>query len=971
MSLNGWKLNNHERLAIFKTLTGWYFFGAALIPLLFGGIVMLGWYIRIPELIQINPAFVPMQFNTALGFLMLAMALLAIGFAYTRIAAALALLVVSLASATMGQYLYGFDLGLDQAFMQHYITVETSHPGRMAPNTALCFILTGLAVIISCLPLEKQKVDNPFILLASAVFCLGLLSFVGYLGSVVSAYGWGSYTKMAVHTAVGFIFSGLALLFFALSQKSYSVARQELYQTWLIPVGVFIVVLTAVTFDGERERRMAKHMEREARGLQEQLQNALNVFDKALYRKAMRREADEEKYRRDSRYYLDHFYGLEATGQLSQSGDASKWESNTRLPLSQERYKLLAKKVSLFSSPNAVFSIWVGDQQYLAFSVFVGIDNELYQYMVSLVSIEKIIQSIRKKATYEGFNLEVYVDNDEEPVPHSRLRVDHRFHYEGVNWLLRIDSTDRFDNEFVDGSDGIIVSLVGLFVLALYILQALYIRVRREASTSENLFNQLDRTLNAMIDCVIVIDKYGNIKQVNDAAVTLFGYSKEELLGQNVKCLMPEPYFHQHDQFLENFRKTGEKKILGEPRALKAKKKNGDVFPISLLITKSSGEGEEHFFTGVIHDLSDLNKTIQNKLELEALLNTAMDSSPIGWVILDAHGHIDYANRVLCEWVGLKLDKVIGETYNNIAVLTQGEDFSTAIPTLFKGEEKSLQMEITFVDYYGLTHFGVLSASSVDDEEGKPVKIVAQIVDISRQKNLENDLRVRNSQLERSNQELDQFAYVASHDLKSPLNAIEKLTGWIQEDCGNILPETSKPHLELLKGRVKRMAKLLDDLLMYSRVGRVEYTATEVNLAAMCEDIFNLLNVPSGFEIKAEDKPLLLPPVPFELVLRNLISNAIKHHDKDKGLIEISVEEKNSYYVIQVKDDGPGIPEKLHAKALEMFQTLKPRDEVEGSGMGLALCKKTVEFYGGSLEIQSDGRCGTVIFFSWLKGSRG
>ncbi|MBA6391320.1 CHASE domain-containing protein [Colwellia sp. BRX10-3] len=227
------------------------------------------------------------------------------------------------------------------------------------------------------------------------------------------------------------------------------------------------------------------------------------------------------------------------------------------------------------------------------------------------------------------------------------------------------------------------------------------------------------------------------------------------------------------------------------------------------------------------------------------------------------------------------------------------------------------------------------------------------------------ELKINTRRLIKSNQDLEQFAYVASHDLKSPLNAIRKLISWISEDCEKILPDSSKEHLKLLNNRSERMNKLLDDLLDYARIGRHEYKANPLDLKATAQEIFSLLDHPKAFDLSVDKQVLLIPRTPIEIVLRNLISNAIKHHDKLTGHIKISYKAVDNMHHISVEDDGPGIPSELFDKAVEMFQTLRPRDKVEGSGMGLSLSKKTIEHYGGSLIIESDGIRGTTIVVIW------
>jgi signal transduction histidine kinase len=162
------------------------------------------------------------------------------------------------------------------------------------------------------------------------------------------------------------------------------------------------------------------------------------------------------------------------------------------------------------------------------------------------------------------------------------------------------------------------------------------------------------------------------------------------------------------------------------------------------------------------------------------------------------------------------------------------------------------------------------------------------------------------------------------------------------------------------------MEALLDALLEYSRAGRVAADVTEVDRAAIVHGIADSLGLADRFTISLGDLPRLTTArTPFEQVLRNLIGNAVKHHDKDSGRIAISAMQGDDAVEFSVADDGPGIPEQFRDKVFGMFQTLKPRDEVEGSGMGLALVKKIVEHYGGSVAIHAAQPRGTEVRFTW------
>jgi signal transduction histidine kinase len=235
---------------------------------------------------------------------------------------------------------------------------------------------------------------------------------------------------------------------------------------------------------------------------------------------------------------------------------------------------------------------------------------------------------------------------------------------------------------------------------------------------------------------------------------------------------------------------------------------------------------------------------------------------------------------------------------------------------------------------------------------------------------LEQRVVERTAALERRNQELDQFAYVASHDLRSPLRGIDLLATWIAEDAGDALPPNCHEHIERLRGRVGRMERLLDDLLSYSRADRQQSAPEEVDTARLVATVAELLMPPPGFQIVLEgEMPVLVTePVPLEVVIRNLLDNAIKHHHRaQEGVVRISAQDQGEFVYFCIADNGPGIAPQFHDRIFHVFQTLKPRDQVEGSGMGLAVVRKLLESRGGSIRVESDEGQGAAFYVIWPK----
>lgn len=238
---------------------------------------------------------------------------------------------------------------------------------------------------------------------------------------------------------------------------------------------------------------------------------------------------------------------------------------------------------------------------------------------------------------------------------------------------------------------------------------------------------------------------------------------------------------------------------------------------------------------------------------------------------------------------------------------------------------------------------------------------------------LETRVQQRTSALEIANKELSGFAYVVSHDLKAPLRAISRLAQWLVSDYADAFDDDGKQMIELLVGRVKRMDSLIEGILEYSRIGRLEGEPIAVDLNQVVRDVLDSLAPPEHIQVEvAHELPTLtIDKIRIMQVFQNLISNAIKFLDNPRGEITIDCTSDDAFWIFSVGDNGPGIDPKYHDRIFRIFQTLQPRDTFESTGIGLSLVKKIIEWYGGRVWVESAIGQGSVFRFSLPKAPAG
>ena len=323
----------------------------------------------------------------------------------------------------------------------------------------------------------------------------------------------------------------------------------------------------------------------------------------------------------------------------------------------------------------------------------------------------------------------------------------------------------------------------------------------------------------------------------------------------------------------------------------------------------------------------------------------------------------------------------IGKTAREVFSEIEGRTVSEFMDQVYTAGQPHVEREVRAVwdrQGDGTQDEGFLNIiyQPLRDAEDKIYGIMTHVVDVTDMVRARQTAEAKREEIDRMaqdvariNRELDQFAYVASHDLKAPLRGIASLAQWLDEDLGPKLDQENRKHLELLQVRVRRMQALIEGILKYSRAGRLRDKLETVNVTELLAESVELLSPPpeasiivgSGMPIIETERPAL------RQVFMNLIGNAIRHSYRKDPYIWIEVGEDGDFYKFSVGDDGPGITPEFHEKIWETFQTLEPRDKVEGTGIGLALVRKHVISRGGRAWVESHEREGATFFFLWPK----
>lgn len=360
--------------------------------------------------------------------------------------------------------------------------------------------------------------------------------------------------------------------------------------------------------------------------------------------------------------------------------------------------------------------------------------------------------------------------------------------------------------------------------------------------------------------------------------------------------------------------------------------------------------------------------------ESEERFRSAFDYAAIGMALVGADGHWLEVNCDLCGIVGYLEAELLGMTFQDI---THPDDLDVALSyfhQLLTGENHYYHLEQRYMHKHGYEVWVLLSASLVRNAQGQPLYVVAQIQDITRRKRVEEELAHRVMELARSNTELEQFAYVASHDLQEPLRMVASYTQLLARRYRGKLDADADEFIAYAVDGVMRMQQLINDLLAYARVGTrgkdFEPTDCETVLDDTLVDLWAALKE-SDAQVTRDSLPTVMADASqLRQVFQNLIGNAIKFHGDQSLRIHVSAKRNGDEWVFSVSDNGIGIETQYAELIFVIFQRLHGKEQYHGTGIGLAICKKIVERHGGRIWVESQAGQGATFYFTIPAGGR-
>jgi PAS domain S-box-containing protein len=506
---------------------------------------------------------------------------------------------------------------------------------------------------------------------------------------------------------------------------------------------------------------------------------------------------------------------------------------------------------------------------------------------------------------------------------------------------------------------------VGLTVSPMRTEQGVFIGhsvIARDISERRQAERKFELAVESSASAMIMVDALGKIVLVNAETERQFGYRRDELVGSPIEQLVPQRFRAEHPAFRNAFESRPTSRAMGAGRELFGLRRDGTEFPIEIGLNPIPTP-QGYFVLASILDVTE-------RKQAEQRFRLAVEASPNGIAMVDSTGKILLVNAETSRMFGYPSEDMTGMPIDLL------------VPARFRGQhrlhrdgfhaEPQKRVMGSGRDLYGMrkdgTEFPVeIGLNPIETPDG--MVVLSTIVDITERKLAERALARQTAELERSNADLEQFAYVASHDLQEPLRMVASYTDLLAENYASQLDEKAHRFIGYAQDGAARMRRLIDDLLAYSRVRTLRAKPHPVNSQACLQHALQNLAL-SIREADAQVEYATLPAVladetQLTEVFQNLVHNAIKFRRTENPVVQVRANVQGGLCTFSVSDNGIGVPPDQHERIFQVFQRLHTREEYPGTGIGLALCKRVVEQYGGAIGIEPHEGPGTTVVFSF------
>jgi PAS domain S-box-containing protein len=483
---------------------------------------------------------------------------------------------------------------------------------------------------------------------------------------------------------------------------------------------------------------------------------------------------------------------------------------------------------------------------------------------------------------------------------------------------------------------------------------------KRTASSPAWSWEAFDQVVANAPDAIVVIDETRRI--------VLFNFAAEELLGRSASGVLSQPLdILTSVSLTEIDLEAGRLEILGVHRS-------GHLIPLSVGVSKIHVSGAT-LYTCILRNMSEALQTQAALRESQERFRLVFEAAAIGFAIVELDGRFRAANRSLCEMLGYTESELRSLNFRD---LTYPEDLTAdlaLVERLLAGEIDSYRLERRFLHKLGHSVWVLIAISLVRDSDGAPQYFVSQGSDISIQKEAEQALAQRATELERSNAELEQFAYVTSHDLQQPLRTVASYAELLAERYSSRLDERAERWITYVIGGVDRMQRLIEDLLALARVHTHAGAFVDTDTAALIMRTWEQVRheYPCKARLELRSLPIIAADTgQLEQLFQNLFDNALKYSRPGIPLeVQVSAEpagKEPGLWEFTVQDNGIGLDMMYADRIFEIFQRLHQSDEYEGTGIGLAICKRIIERHGGQIGVDSVPGEGSSFRFTLREG---